>query len=197
MWKVGTSADAIHWKYASVVTLPGLLEGDETIENVIFAGGRYVAAGDSANRTTGIYTSSTGTAWTRVNCPVVGTLHSVAYGASRYVAVGSVGEAFPVIMTSPDGKAWQNQAESIGAITYGRGMFVAAGSPDTVLISPDGATWSRRHTGSATWVSSIASSPSGFVAVGTDILSSQDAATWTVEIAGPPDADLIEREFTD
>jgi hypothetical protein len=71
-------------------------------------------------------------------------------------------------------------------ISYGNGIFAAAGEPGTLYTSSDGETWTRRNSGTNQTLRDVAYGGGTFVAVGGEgtILSSPDGATWTRRNSG-------------
>lgn len=67
------------------------------------------------------------------------------------------------------------------AITYGNGVFLASNASGTFVTSPDGVTWTIRHSGFS-YLRAISHGAGQFVAVGsTGILTSLDnGVTWNV-----------------
>ncbi len=71
----------------------------------------------------------------------------VAQGAGKLVAISAVGGAW---MTSETGEIWAAAqtvppaGTNLGTITFGNGMFVAAGAAGSLYSSPDGAVWTLR-----------------------------------------------------
>jgi hypothetical protein len=74
------------------------------------------------------------------------------------------------------------------AVTYGNGIFVAVGwvffiNPleSSILTSPDGITWTYRHSGTVSVLRAVTYGNGTFVAVGDDgtIVTSPDGGTWT------------------
>jgi hypothetical protein len=72
---------------------------------------------------------------------------------------------------------------TLRAVTFGKGLFVAAGDSGTLLTSVDGATWTNHSVAVSDFFTGVASGNGGFVAVGTRgsdaiILSSPDGVAW-------------------
>jgi hypothetical protein len=89
---------------------------------VTYGAGLFVAVGESG----AIVTSSNGIDWRNQNSGT-STLRAVAYGDGLFVAVGDDG----VILSSTTGVHWTNHesrtSNSLFAVTYGAGRFVALG----------------------------------------------------------------------
>jgi hypothetical protein len=56
-------------------------------------------------------------------------------------------------------------------ITYGNGLFVAVGSEGTILISPDGRSWTKQNSGTTKHLHAVAYGNGLFVAVGDGVIS--------------------------
>ena len=127
--------DAWHWRSP--------LPQGNSLRNVVFANGVYVAVGELGT----ILTSSDGTNWQRRVSGVFDTLTDCAYGGGQYVAVGDYG----VVLTSPDLATWTLQYAStfyaLSGVTYGNGQFVAVGEGTAIFTSPDGIIWTQRSSG--------------------------------------------------
>ena len=83
------------------------------------------------------------------------------------------------------GKSWTLRTTPSGAwnaVTYGNGLFVAAGLGGAIITSPDGITWTRQ-TNSQIWnILDITYGNGIFVAIGgttSNILTSSDGIAWT------------------
>jgi len=115
---------------------------------------RFIAVGDAG----AILVSTNGVNWTAGNSGQ-SALNGVANASGLFVAVGELG----TILTSPDGTNWTQRTSgttnSLLAVTYGGGEFVAVGGCDrcdpttrgTILTSPDGVTWTPRTAGTG-WI---------------------------------------------
>jgi hypothetical protein len=139
--EIWTSPDGVGWTQRANpdVTHRGLAA-------VTFGGGQFVAvgAGGVSGGGNAILTSPDGMDWTqRSNAAVpLSSLLGVGYGNGLYVAVGSGGAR--KIITSPDAITWSsapNLANSLRAVTFGGGLFVAVGNNRTIVTSSNGATW--------------------------------------------------------
>ena len=132
---IAYSSNGINW------TVPEMAEDMYIYDTITYGGGKFVAVAGNGE----IATSPDGVTWTatastfekRLNC----TAHGIAYGNGKFVVVG--GKFFGNNMaTSPDGVTWTNDLieglgetigatfpyESLNAVTYGDGKFVAVGS---------------------------------------------------------------------
>jgi hypothetical protein len=119
------------------------------------------------------------------------SMYASAVGPSGYVAVGRNG----TIVTSATGVTWTTRRqgaplETLWAVTYGRGLFVAAGDRSRrpfFLTSPNGVAWTERslEVSHRLHLEDIAYGNGRFVAVGGDddehavAITSSDGVTWT------------------
>lgn len=116
---------------------------------VTYGNGLFVAVADSGYGGSGnrVMTSPDGITWTQRVSAGDFEWHNVAYGNGIFVATSyefyqqGIGRA----MTSPNGIIWTLQADqghSFAALTFGNGLFVAAGSGFSgAYRSVDGITW--------------------------------------------------------
>jgi hypothetical protein len=134
------------------------------LSDLTFANGVFVGVGNGF-----VITSRDGQSWFRRNLadPCFVFLRTVAYGADQFVAVS---ENQGRTVTSRDGISWScgqmPTHETINGLAYGAGRFVAVGAYGALLSSPDGAVWRREPAGNGSSLVDVASSPDGFVAVG-------------------------------
>jgi hypothetical protein len=87
-----TSPDGVAW---TAWPAPAL-EGRESIADLAWSGGQFVAVGTTT------WTSPDGISWTKAP-PLFPFLNGVAHGGGRFVTVGSVGGLF----AAADGRSWQ------------------------------------------------------------------------------------------
>jgi hypothetical protein len=170
----GTLADREHpGKTAIVVSTNGTdwarLESPtgQTICNVVYGGGKFVAVGGGAYTITGetyfsgiILVSLDGEHWEKVieqNLVAAGAddsgdpfyLTDVVYADDRYLAVGTGGRTSAggsTILTSPDGTQWTRVAVDLpclypSRIAYGNGRYLAVGQ--LTWASADGLHWTN------------------------------------------------------
>ena len=158
--------------------------------NSITAGnGTLVAAGGS-----GLGASTDGVNWHNTNYDA--WLAGVAYGNNSFVAVGNAysnGLPFSIILTSSDGMTWEKTYSDpdpwkingfgtyLRGIAYGNEKFVAI-ARGKVLLSYDGKNWNEMLVPFDLY--GITYGKDIFVAVGDQIVISEDGFTWT-EIATP------------
>jgi hypothetical protein len=155
---------------------------------VAFGESGFVAAGQDANGGF-VLQSDDGSAWNQVASPA-NAVSGVTFGQGAYVAVGRAGS----ILRSTDGRTWSQQAsgesQDLGAIAFGQGRFVVAGSSitatngtqQTILISPDGIHWSSQLLSASNYdfVTSVGFGNGKFVAGGAygSVWSSSDGNQW-------------------
>ena len=191
--KIFTSSDGKIW-----ATQNSTVTAD--LRSAIF-GGSYVAAG--ANGT--IVQSTDAVNWAAKTSGTSSALNGLATnGAGTYVAVGANGS----ITTSTDsGATWRlvtsGTTQHLFAVTYGSSgginVFVAVGAQGTILASADGLTWTSATTAAPTTadlkgiaytptliVSGLVTNMPTWVAVGSggSIITSNDAAAWTLRASG-------------
>jgi len=94
----------------------------------------------------------------------------VIYGDGRFVAIGqAVGGSY--IGYSDDGTNWTAVAKGfpdLTSIAFGEGIYVAVGPFGTLLVSPDGANWSRTDLGTTADLTGVTFGAGTFVAVGAE-----------------------------
>jgi len=136
--KMATSTDGTTWTAVADSTF-----GTSTINAIAYANGKFVAGGTDGK----MATSTNGETWTAVADSTFGTesysdtINAIAYGNGKYVAVGTDGK----MAISTDGITWKavtnmswastvvtqsvfGYSDTIYAIAYGNGKFVAGGS---------------------------------------------------------------------
>ena len=86
------------------------------------------------------------------------------------------------------GTTWtvRQTGESLYDVTYGDGLFVAAGGGGSILTSLDGVSWRPQASGISTDLHGVAYGEGLFVAVGLDgtILTSPDGVSWRPQASG-------------
>ncbi len=154
------------------------------LNTVIYAGGRFVAAGDGST----VLTSSDGITWTAATTPAGNNFYrALAHSGSRYVVVGPGpgptdrgAAAF-----SDDAVTWTaatlpaNKGTMTG-VAYGAGVFVAVGETGRIYTSADGTTWTDTVSPVTNTLVSVEYANNQFVVVGAAgrILTSSDGITW-------------------
>lgn len=175
-----TSADGVTWTPRA----PDL----GVFNDIIYAGGRYLAVGDY-----GTATSPDGITWTD-SATLPGIFNTVAYVNNQYWAVGHDGSWAPIVFNSSDGLNWTivQNAHALTALARAPsdGRIVAVGTSHIARTSTDnGASWSLAPLG--TIVSNYpfldlvwSDSANGFighvqVAANQHAYKSTDGANWT------------------
>lgn len=183
---IAVSTDGAHW---TTVQTNG---SSEDLLAAGYAHGKYVAGG--ANGV--LHTSTTGTNWARQSSSLthLGPLYGATYAKNQLLIVVGHGVRSPSglveqhpILTSSDGRAWARQSPGEGltgfsgyaAVTYGKGMYVAAAGFG-VSLSTNGINWTNRATGLYGQHFGIAYGNDLFVVVGSrgSIGTSSDGITW-------------------
>lgn len=119
--------------------------------------------------------STDGVTWTPVGAPPF-VANAMAFGNNVFVVVGYVGQG--AIATTSDGVVWTSQTnpglDSLSAVTYASGMFVAGG-PRDLLLSRDGTNWTK-IAGASSGLA-MAFGTQGFVSPG--FFTSPDGTNWS------------------
>lgn len=164
---------------------------------MIYANGTFVAVCPSGV----VLTSPDGMNWTNSATLRSGSdtdaLQAIAFGGGSFVTVSAFGN----IWHSPDGINWtivQGSLPALYAVTYGNGIFVAAGG-NWIFTSSDGDNWTGKTLNlfpPMLDIHSLAQGNNTFVAVGIQtenqgiqpvstqvILHSSDGINWTGELS--------------
>ncbi len=200
-----TSSDGNNW--IEIGSLPA--RSDFSNYSIAFGAGLFVVtlADDTV-----VYTSVDGQTWTtrRVYQKLnnVNKLSAVVYGNGRFVAVGyEVYEdavlhrltARPLIFSSSDGISWAKAAgisdaggvnnDSLSAVSFNEGKFLAVGSSMTVFTSTNGSSWVSAASGlpavndrDPAYSFTSAAIGGGHYVIGTpsqDFFFSSDGMTWS------------------
>lgn len=133
---VFTSADGATWALSA-------FNPDSFISDAVYANGIWVIAGGNGLRARSIDDAQT---WVDMAPYYAGHYRDIAVGNGVFVAVGhTYGDStVGLISTSTDGATWtepQTEGESLSAISFGNGIFVAVGALGRVAVSIDGAQW--------------------------------------------------------
>ena len=181
-YRAYTSTDGLAWSAQG--TAPGLAA-------IVYARGKFFGVGDGF-----VANSADGTVWTQATAPAGAIYTGMSEGNGRFVAVGYN----RALATSDDGVAWTARTSpttrSLGAVAFGAGRFVAVAT-DTVEAwsSADGVSWNAVTLPAAPaggyaalgfW--KIVFAEGRFLAgVGTDLLTSSDGVSWSVQpqVFGP------------
>lgn len=179
------SSDGINWKNT----------WGNTYYDVIYDGGKYVAAGKIGGDGA-IWTSADLTNWTQASLSArTSYFYAAAAGNGKYVAVGANtnNNSVSALATSSDGFNWTTVNTQTGLmrdVAFGNGLFVAVGtnsSKAALRTSTDGVTWTvpTLPATSATLILSVTYANGQFVALGSGLIwTSPDGITWTDRSAG-------------
>jgi len=129
-----TSPDGVTWTPQTALTHDGLV-------NVIWSGSQFVGVDEGGY----IALSTDGKKWAYTGASIENNLRAVTWSPQKklFVLVGDYG----MIMTSPDASvsSWtaqnSNTSYSLHSVAWSGSQFVAIGSANTVVTSPDGVTW--------------------------------------------------------
>jgi len=134
-----------------------------------------------------ILTSSDGERWQRRSSGVAADLYSVHFAAQHWVAVGD-----GVLLSSRHGDDWSvgfsDPTVTLHDVEFGASRFVAvgAGLGGDVLVSSDGAAWSRVATALPDDVHAVVWAGDAFFAAGEgEIYRSADGTSWSFVGAVP------------
>ncbi|BDG02861.1 IPT/TIG domain-containing protein [Anaeromyxobacter oryzae] len=175
-----TTPDGVDW----TPRVPGI----SPFNDVLFAGGRFVAVGSyrSATSADGVDWDTSGT--------VPGIPDAVVHTGTAYAAVGTDGNGAGAFFTSADGLAWSMRSADHELVGLARrpsdGLLVAVGSDVARVSADDGATWSLHLLTPNIWENypfldvAWSSSASAFVALvkvaaNQDAYRSSDGTAWT------------------
>ncbi len=155
------------------------------LNDVIFAGGKFVAVG--INQT--ILSSSDGVTWTRVTFPTGNSLTGIAHNGARYVTCGyrfNNTTQKGLAAYSDDGTNWTLVNIDTGlaqfwGIAHGAGRFVAVGDGGIIYSSADGVTWTAAASGITTVLRAVTFADGLFVITGDNgrVFVSSDGVNWT------------------
>jgi hypothetical protein len=189
--RVYTSVSGTAWQQSTTMPASEL----PVIDRVFFGGGTFLAVGQEPNPSVApgyhwlVMTSSDGVSWTRHSGPTNSGesyyLNAATYGNGIYVVGGwsQLPEQQGLVLTSTDLTTWVAATgfpfTVVQGFTYGKGLFVAAGS--SIATSSDGVQWTNQSSGVQSGLSGVAFGGDSFAAVGEPqlILSSTDAINWT------------------
>lgn len=192
---VSYSTDGITWTQAIVAGAANA--NTPAISDLAFANGKFVAVGRGDTFNAVAYTSADGATWTASAAFPSGNtaLNSVSAGSSSFFAASQRGG-----YSSADGITWTQRtsvlpiaqrqtdanAESTSWTAAANGQFFVLGSYGSIITSTDGATWTRRSTGTVNDLSGLIHDGTRFVATGAGgtVLTSPDGAAWTTVTTG-------------
>ena len=170
--RVETSVDGLHWtagQSLNVAGISGLVGVTKMVEGPggLLAVGRHEgSACGLPQRVEGLWTSSDGISWTRVDVAKAfgdDFAFTVDAGGAGYVATGQSHNGVPQVWTSSDGKTWQSsplpgaltgKVVIDGAAAFAGGFVIAGAVPDdagcasgtldpALWWSASGKTWAR------------------------------------------------------
>lgn len=162
-------------------------DNSRLINQEIYAGGQYIAVGQTNSYDSVIDTSPDGLSWeSQVSQALSTHLTRVQYlpGADKFVGVGYRDNGPPVAF-SPDGQSWQEASSgpsgSVGGIAFDGFAYVAVGSNGLIETSSDLSQWSKETSGVGENLHDVAFGSGLFAAVGQNgiVLTSPDGETWT------------------
>ncbi len=175
--QIYASTDGLSWNSAS----SGWGFNTLSFANGLFFGG--LGYGQLAS-------SMDGTNWTYLGWAANASIRRVVRGGSLYVAVTYQDFETNNIVTSSDGITWTPRkagaAQDLNGLTYGGGIFLAAGNNGAIVTSANGITWTARASSTAQSLYGVTYGNGLFVAVGASgtIISSPDGLTWTAQTSG-------------
>ena len=111
------------------------------------------------------------------------------------------------IYTSTDSTNWTSQtsgvSETLRAVCFANGVFVAVGTGGTIITSPDGVTWTAQTSGVSTTLSGVSSDNSGNYSIvgasGTVLLGTSASATGVscdLDVEDPTKLALLHKDTT-
>jgi len=187
-----TSPDGVIWQKVNMGN--GVVD---RLTDITYGEGKYVIVGiTSSDYLSRIFTSDDGLNWHESAAITGAALYSAVYGGGKFVAAGSADK----VMISEDGETWVTVATNpmdyaFYSLTYADGRFIGAGgrrhtgvtSAGGIMSSPDGVTWTLKHTSVNATLWDITCGKGCYVAVGGQsnswgsryICSSPDGEVWT------------------
>ncbi len=150
----------------------------------IYAGGKFVAAGDAST----VLTSVDGVAWSAATTPGTANFYrALAHNGTRFVVVGPGPSATDrgAAAYSDDGLTWTAatlpaNVGTLNGVAWGAGVFVAAGETGRIYSSTDGTAWTDVAAPVTNTLRSVLYANNRFVIVGDSgrLLTSADGRTW-------------------
>jgi hypothetical protein len=179
---LATSTDSITWTQRTSGTSVG-------ITGLAYGNGIYVSGANGASSSNAIKTSTDAITWTARTFGSTASNIRLLYGNGIFVATyGSTNGRF---RTSTNGITWSSPITVPGsspyyAMTYGNGLYVAAGGGGGIASSTDAITWTARTSGTALTIFSITYGNGLYVYGGDDgvLATSTDTITWTSRTSG-------------
>jgi len=156
--------------------------GTNTIEDVTFGGGKFVAVGYGGK----IGFSSDGDTWTQAATPSFGTT-SIAKVISCNEIYMAMSASVPKTATSPDGNIWTQQIHEVGDVSTLRddgSRFIAMGTRD-FFHTTDGVTWTTLSDVLPSYMLALQYGNSMYFAIqGENACYSSDMSDWTAVETG-------------
>jgi len=158
--------------------------GSNSIQDITYGNGIYVAVGASGN----ISTSADGSTWVARGSGQSQAIYGVTFANNLFVAVGANG----ALVTSSNGVSWTPRSYSsveryLFGVCYTGTSYVAVGNNSLFLTSTNGTSWTRNTDGgiggSQYDFKDIAYGDGKLVAVGsngTNAISTDNGSTWTL-----------------
>jgi hypothetical protein len=123
------------------------------VNDVIYAGGQFVAVAGGGMTCCNILTSSDGLTWTGRTSSLTQSYASIAYGNGVYVTVASTNGG-PGAAWSANGITWDfittGARNNATGVAFGNGTFVEVDIYGQVSTSADGETWTPQTSGLTT-----------------------------------------------
>jgi hypothetical protein len=127
-----------------------VVDANHNVTGAAYGNGTFVVFGQTGTGTFSV-TSTDGKAWTHVQTKDVGGTafagsgSSVVFDGTMFHYYGS--NASKTAYTSPDGSAWTKitVSDNLDVVAYDDGHYFGTGE-NSLLISSDGATWTKVHT---------------------------------------------------
>jgi hypothetical protein len=176
------SADAVSWTRPEVS-----LEG--AVLSIAYGEGTFLAVAQTFYGAPGLWISEDGYSWQPRNANVTYTPDArVAYGQGVWVLAGSgnggIYTGIGNVAISTNLQSWSqvvSNSAAVSGIVYGSGKFVMTRADGTVLISPDGRTWTNPYGEySRETLYDVEYVNGGWLGLAYDrLLGSADGAVWT------------------
>jgi len=172
------SGDGVSWVRADFNAATG------DFHCTTFGKGLYVAGGTLGCL---MAISPDGVNWTNIQS--TGSIHAnfgVTFARGRFVAVGRGTSPIPNsrLLTSTDGIVWETvvrpTTNTLRAVTFGNGKYVAVGDGGTIITSPDALDWTVQFSGTEHHLRSVTFTGREFLAGGDSsiLLTSEDGLSW-------------------
>ncbi|MCF6322791.1 MAG: hypothetical protein L3J89_00460 [Gammaproteobacteria bacterium] len=140
-----------------------------TLREVVWNEDHFIAIGDGGT----ITTSPKGISWTRNNSGSSINLNSIAIGENSIIVTGtSSSPASTTILINSDGTWTGGDSQpaftgiQINDISFGGTQYAAVAPSGTIMVSPDGAAWTRVLTGTNSLFKTVLWDEGKFIAAG-------------------------------